>query len=126
MKSFGKNLNLRKRGAEINEKDLFCDLVDMYEGLAIRSEEIYKQYKIGFQEYEEEFFLTIENLFYLKYGEWKTQIITWYVWERKDLITGEIGALEWTDEDKDETTKVILKCSEDLWDILKQIEGKTK
>lgn len=126
MNPFGKNLNLRKRGTEINEKEMFCGLVDMYEGLALRSEKLYTEFGLNLQEYDEEFFLTIENLFFLKYGEWKTTIITWYVWERQDIETGEIGALEWTDEDTGKTIEVIIKCSEDLWDILKQIENKTK
>ena len=122
--SFGKNLNIKKRATELDEKGLFCELVDMYEGLAIRSEKAITEFKIDLHSYEEEFFLTIENLFYLKYGEWKTDSITWYVWERKDIVTGEIGILEWINEDTDETTKVIVKCSEDLWDVLNQIEGK--
>ena len=126
MNSFGKNLNIRKRTTELDEKSLFCELVDMYEGLAIRSEKAYTELGIDLQSYEEEFFLTIENLFYLKYGEWKTSIITWYVWERKDIETDEIGVLEWSNEDTDEKHEVILKCSEDLWDILNEIEGKTK
>jgi len=126
MNSFGKNINIKKRGAELNEKELFCELVDMYEELALRSEKLYSEWSLNLQDYEEAFFLTIENLFYLKYGDWKTQIITWYVWERKDIETGEIGMLEWTDEKTEETHEVIIKCSEDLWDILKQIESKTK
>ena len=124
--SFGKNINIRKRTIELDEKELFCELVDMYEGLAVRSEKAFTEFGINLQSYEEEFFLTIENLFYLKYGEWKTSIITWYIWERKDIETDEIGVLEWTNEDTDEKHEVILKCSEDLWDILNEIEGKTK
>ena len=126
MNAFGKNINIKKRTAPLEEKELFCELVDMYEELAIRSEKLYAEWSLSLQDYEEAFFLTIENLFYLKYGEWKTQIITWYIWERKDIETDEIGLLEWTNEDTEETHEVILKCSEDLWDILKQIEGKTK
>jgi len=126
MSGFGKNINIKKRTTPLEEKELFCELVDMYEELAIRSEKLYSEWSLSLQDYEEAFFLTIENLFYLKYGEWKTQIITWYIWERKDIETDEIGLLEWTNEDTEETHEVILKCSEDLWDILKQIEGKTK
>lgn len=126
MNSFGKNLNIRKRGAELNEKELFCELVDMYEDLALRSEKLYSEWNLNLQDYDEAFFLTIENLFYLKYGDWKTQIITWYVWERKDIETGEIGTLELTDEDTGKVEDITIKCSEDLWDVLKQIEGKTK
>ena len=122
MNSFGKNLNIRKRSAPLEEKELFCELVDMYEELAIRSEKLYHEWSLNLQDYEEAFFLTIENLFYLKYGEWKTAIITWYVWERKDVETGEIGPLEFTNEDTGKTKEIIIKCADDLWSVLLEIE----
>jgi hypothetical protein len=125
MNNFGKNLNVKRRAGEFVEKELFCELVDMYEELALRSEKIHSEHGFDLSSYDEDFFLTIENLFFLKYGDWKTQIITWYVWERKDLETGEVGTLEWTNEDTEETKEVIIKCSEDLWNILQQIEGKS-
>ena len=77
---------------------------------------------IDLNEYNEDYYVVIENLIYLKYGEWKTEIITWYIWERKDIITGEIGLMEWTNDDTEETKEVIIKCAEDLWDVLNEID----
>ena len=66
MSGFGKNINIKKRTTPLEEKELFCELVDMYEELAIRSEKLYSEWSLSLQDYEEAFFLTIENLFYLK------------------------------------------------------------
>jgi|TARA_R110000772_G_scaffold205705_2_gene316320 hypothetical protein len=123
MKEFGKNLGLKKRINPLDEKELFCEIVDLYEEAAIRGTLLDENTGINLMEYDEDFYIIIENLFYLKYGEWKTEIVTWYVWERKDIVTGEIGVLEWTNEDTDETKEVIIKCAKELWDLLTEIDN---
>jgi hypothetical protein len=122
MKEFGKNLMIKKKGIPLDEKETFCNIIDLLEETIIRSEKIYDEVNIDMINYEENFYLIIDNLFHLHYGEWKAEIIHWYLWERKDYKTGEIGLLEWTNQDTDETKEVTIKCSEDLWDILKEIE----
>ena len=124
MKELGKYLNIKKRNSLLSEKEMFCDLVDLYESLVLRGDELDEKYSLNLTEYEDDFYLLIENLFYLHYGDWKTEIITWYVWERKNNSTGEIGLLEWTNMETDETKEVIIKCAKDLWDIFKKIENK--
>jgi len=124
MKELGKYLNIKKRNSLLSEKEMFCDLVDLYESLVLRGDELDEKYSLNLTEYEDDFYLLIENLFYLHYGDWKTEIITWYVWERKNHSTGEIGLLEWTNMETDETKDVIIKCAKDLWDIFKKIENK--
>jgi hypothetical protein len=126
MKNLGKHLILKKRLSPLLEKDLFCEIVDLYEDKAIRNTFLTNDTGINLIEYNEDFYLIIENLLYLKYGEWKTEIISWYIWERKDYITGEIGLMEWSDSKTDEVKEVIIKCSEDLWDILEEIDKKSK
>ncbi len=126
MKNLGKHLILKKRLSPLLEKDLFCEIVDLYEDKAIRSTFLTNDTGINLIEYNEDFYLIIENLLYLKYGEWKTEIISWYIWERKDYVTGEIGLMEWSDSKTDEVKEVIIKCSEDLWDILEEIDKKSK
>ena len=121
MKELGKYLNIKKRNSLLSEKEMFCDLVDLYESLVLRGDELDEKYSLNLTEYEDDFYLLIENLFYLHYGDWKTEIITWYVWERKNNSTGEIGLLEWTNMETDETKEVIIKCTKDLWDIFKNI-----
>jgi len=121
VKSFGKYLNIKKQSSPLDEKELFCELIESYELIAKRSSRLQNDYGLEFRDYDESFLLVIDNLFYLKYGEWKTEIIIWYIWEREDE-EGNLGKLEYTDLDTGETTEVIVKCAEDLWDVLKDIE----
>ena len=121
MKEFGKYLNLKKKQSPLEEKELFCEIVDTYESIVNRSNKLYNDYGLEFKDYDEVFLLMIDNLFYLKYGEWKTEIIVWYVWERMDE-EGNIGSLEYENTETGDSKEVIVKCSEDLWDILQEIE----
>lgn len=122
MKQFGKHLTLRKKTSPLDEKELFCEIIEVLETTIQRSSKLYKEHGLEFREYDENFFLIIDNLFFLKYGEWKTTIIVWYLWERKDE-EGNIGELEYEDLDTGKKKVVIVKCAEDLWDILKEIES---
>ena len=122
MKQFGKHLNLRKKSSPLDEKELFCEIIEVLEATIKRSNKLYKEHGLEFKEYDEKIVLVIDNLFFLKYGEWKTNIIIWYLWERMDE-EGNIGELEYEDLDTGKTKVVIVKCPEDLWDILKEIES---
>ena len=121
MKEFGKYLNLKKKQSPLEENELVCEIIDTYESIANRSNKLYNDYGLEFKDYDEVFLLMIDNLFYLKYGEWKTEIIVWYVWERMDE-EGNIGSLEYENTETGDSKEVIVKCSEDLWDILQEIE----
>jgi len=122
MKQFGKHLHLRKKSDPLDEKQLFCDVIEILEVTIQRSTKLYKEHGLEFRDYDENFFLVIDNLFYLKYGEWKTEIIIWYLWERVD-DKGNIGELEFENMDTGKSKTVIVKCAEDLWDIMKEIES---
>lgn len=122
MKQFGKHLTLRKKTSPLQEKELFCDIIEILEATIRRSRKLYKEHGLEFQEYDENFFIIIENLFYLNYGEWKTEIVSWYLWERTD-DKGNIGELEYEDLETGKKKVIIVKCAEDLWDVLKEIES---
>lgn len=122
MKEFGKHLHLKKKTGALDEKQLFCDIIEIMEATIERSRKLYTQHGLEFREYDENFFLVIDNLFYLKYGEWKTEIIIWYLWERMD-DKGNIGELEFENMDTGKSKVIIVKCAEDLWDIMKEIES---
>jgi len=123
MKDFGKYLSTKKRTNSLNDKDMFCELVELYEELVLRGDKIANEFQLNLINYEDGFYLLIENLFFTKYGDWKTEIITWYIWERKDIDTGEIGLLEWTNDKTEETKEILIKCAEDLWDVLEDIDN---
>ena len=122
MKQFGKHLNLKKKTSPLQEKELFCEVVELLEATIRRSVALYKEHGLEFREYDENFFLAIDNLFYLKYGEWKTEIIVWYLWERQDE-EGNIGELEYENLDSGKKKVVIVKTPDDLWNVLKEIES---
>ena len=123
MSNFGKNLIIKKRNSPIDEKEMFCGLVDLLENVVLRGQEMFDNYNLNLSEYDEDFYIIIENLLVLNFGEWKTELVLWYVWERKNP-EGEIAPMEWTNEDTDETKTIILKNSEELWNVLQEIEGK--
>ena len=123
MIEFGKKLHIKKRTNPLNDKDMFCELVELYEELVLRGDKIANEFQLNLINYEDGFYLLIENLFFTKYGDWKTEIITWYIWERKDIDTGEIGLLEWTNDETEETKEILIKCAEDLWDVLEDIDN---
>lgn len=122
MKQFGKHLNLRKQINPLDEKELFCEIISVLEQTISRSNKLYKEHGLEFRDYDENFFLVIDNLFYLKYGEWKTTIIVWYLWERMDE-EGNIGELEYEDAESGKSKVIIVKTPEDLWDVIKEIES---
>lgn len=123
MNNLGKHLNIKKRVNPLEEKELFCELIDLYEYTIERSKKLYQEHGLEFQEYDENFLLIIDNLLYLKYGQWKTEIINWYLWERIDE-EGNIGTLEYQDNNDKTSGEIIIKCAEDLWDILQKLNSK--
>ena len=124
MKELGKYLNIKQRTSPKSKKERFCELIELYENLVLRGDKLIETYSLNLTDYEDNFYFLIENLFDLHYGDCKTEIISWYIWNRKNPETGEIEILEWTDNDNDETKEILIECADDLWNILKKIKSK--
>ncbi len=87
LNNFGKNLKLNKRSEkseEISEDKLFIETVGLLESCWNRSNKAYELFKVNLLEYEENYYQIIENLIFLKYGKWKTELILWYIFGRFD------------------------------------------
>jgi len=121
MKNLGKNLKLKKSNIPTDEKETFCELINLLENTLDRNQDLYDKYQIDMISYDEPFYVIIENLFVLHYGDWKTDIIFWYILERKGE-NDEIYPLEWYNQVTDETKELIINTPEELWDVLKSIE----
>lgn len=138
--NFGKNLNIGKR--EIKSKKQgpklkFVSIVTMFDSLDKRSFEV-ESFGIDLVDYEDAYFTLIEDLIFEMYGEWKTQLIMWYVYERLDeegnltpLLVSEIedDEEEMEDDDEDdeiEGEEVLIETPEQLYDFIKQLEKKPK
>jgi hypothetical protein len=120
MKSFGKNINIKRRKKdEFSEKDLFIDVMTTLDECWIRTNYVTNKIKINTTEYEEPFYLIAENLVFLHYGEKLGMIILWWVFERFDE-KGKLLPLEFI-EDEETSTKLYLETSEDLWDFINKL-----
>ena len=87
-----KQLKVKTRSSksEVNdEKQMFIDLVETFELLNKRSLSVEEEHGLKLEKYDGLFYLLIENLFYVHFGEWQTEIILWYVYERKNIFGDE-------------------------------------
>lgn len=124
LNNFGKKLKLNKRSSKkktLSEKEMFIEVVDAYTSAWKRSNLTYEQYQINLLEYEEKFYSIIEQLMFMKFGPWKTELILWYIFARENILTGEISPLLLQVEGK-EDVEVTIKTSSDLWELLKKLE----
>ena len=123
LNNFGKRLKLIKRikkAKEISELDLFVESIGMMDHCWDRSNKLYGVFGVNTLEYEESYYQIIENLLLIKYGYWKTEIILWYVFGRKDeeenihpLMVQHIG---------EEDEEVFINTPLELWNFLVKIE----
>jgi hypothetical protein len=121
MKNFGKNVNIKSKQKGLSEKELFIDIVNIFDECNQRTEDLEETYMMGISSYDEAFYLMIENLLYIHYGEWKTDIILWWVYDRFGP-EGEIMAIELNDHDSNSAESVIVETAEQLWSFLKRID----
>jgi hypothetical protein len=64
----------------------------------------------------------IENLLFIKYGEWKTDIVLWWVYNRYDE-EGNVVAIKLNDHDNETEENVIVETTEQLWEFLKRVDN---
>jgi len=124
LKHFGKNLSLKlKQPASSNTKQFFIDVVNLFEGVHQRSLDM-ELYGIDMETYDDGFYVLIENLILKIYGEWKTELILWFVYDRFD-DNEQLLPLSIQEEGKDEE-ETFIETPEQLWDLIKRIDKKTK
>ena len=124
LKNFGKNLNLKqKQSSSNNTKQFFIDVVNLFDGINERSLEM-DSFGINMETYDDGFYILIENLILKIYGEWKTELILWYVYDRINE-NEELMPLSLQEEGEEEE-EIFIETPEQLWDLIKKIEKKSK
>ena len=126
IKKFGQRLKLEesKTTKVLKEKEVFIENVTILEGALKRSDKLYDDFTIDVYMYEEPFLQVIENMFLIKYGEIISEIVFWYLYDRKD-DDGTIYPLVFEEEDK-EPVDIILKTPTDLWKFINKNLNNTK
>ena len=124
LKDFGKNLNLKqKQPVSNNTKQFFIDIVTLFDGVYQRTVEM-DSFGIDMETYDDGFYVLIENLILKTYGEWKTELILWYIYDRFNE-NEELMPLTLQEEEQDEE-EVFVETPEQLWDLIKKIDKKSK
>jgi hypothetical protein len=122
MKNFGKNVNIKsKKKKAISEKETLIDIILLLDECFARSS-LLEQNNLNIMNYEESFYVMIENLLYLKYGENKTDIILWWVYDRFDE-EGEIKPIKLLSKEDNGEKEVEIQTAEQLYEFLKQIDN---
>lgn len=122
MKNFGKNVNIKsKKKKDLSEKEIFTDIINLLDECFERSTSL-EQHNLNITSYEEPFYIMIENLLYIKYGEWKTDIILWWVYDRFNE-EGEIMPIKLNDHIENKEEDVLIETTDQLWEFLKKLDN---
>jgi hypothetical protein len=125
---FGQKLKIQEspKSKLKKKKELFVGLIQMYENCWLKSNALYNDFGLNLVEYEEDFFIVLENLIYLHFGETKGQIILWYIYDRVDMETGESGNIILENEDElgnINTIEYKVENVEQLWEFMNKYKS---
>jgi hypothetical protein len=123
-KYFGKNLKIKNKNSTTQllptEEELFIESINLLENCWNRSNALFENFGVNLIDFETDYHQVTENLFLIKYGLLKTEIILWYIFGRLNE-NNEISPLVLQYEQKDDE-KVYLSNAKELWDFLINIE----
>jgi hypothetical protein len=125
---FGKHLVVKdKNKTKINtsDKQMFIELVETFSMAHQRSLYVEKEHGLKLEKYDGLFFLLIENLFYHHYGEWQTELILWYAYDRLDDEKNVIPMILF-DELTGEETEMNIKSATELYSFIQSVKKKIK
>lgn len=125
MEPFGKRLKLteNKKTRVIKDKIIFISIIEKLENLISRSVKLFNDYNLDLVTYEEGYHNVIDDLFFLKFGPIKLELIIWYLYEREIDKDGNITPLI-VETDDNKLTEVIIKDASQLWDFIDQFKNR--
>ena len=111
----GTKSSLRKKlPAKLSqEKKLFCEILQNLQFVNGRTMGMKHDYKINMMDYDDSFYVVIENMFKLHYTQEQRNVINWWLYD-KFLPTGETLIL--TDKETEEV--IPSDTPEDVWDLI--------
>lgn len=128
LNNFGKHLLVKSKNrynVDISDKQMFIELIDTFSMTHQRSLSVEKEHGLKLEKYDGLFFLLIENLFYHHYGEWQTELILWYVYDRLDDEENTIPMLL-LDELTGEEDEIYIENANELYTFIQGIKRKLK
>ena len=98
-----------------HKKQLFCEILQNLQFVNGRTMGMKHDFKINMMEYDDPFYIALENMFHLHYTQEQRNIINWWLYD-KYLPTGEVLML--TDKDTEEV--IPSDTPEDIWDLIQE------
>ena len=117
----GTKSNLRDKlpTKKLREQELFCQILNNLQFVNGRTMGMKHDYKINMMEYDDPFYVAIENFFQLHYTREQQNVINWWLYD-KFLPTGEILILT-----HKETEEIIPSDTpKDIWNLIQEHEKK--
>ncbi len=117
----GTKSSLRKKlpAKKSKEKELFCEMLQNLQFVNSRTMGMKHDYKINMMDYDDPFYIALENLIQLHYTQEQQNVINWWLYD-KFLPTGEVLILT-----NKETEEVIpSETPEDIWDLIQEKKKK--
>jgi hypothetical protein len=110
---FGDKINISSQIESSSEKEKLQFIIETIETIIDRDYKLAEITNIDFTTYSEPYFIVIENLIAMHYGEEITNAIMFYLYGDEDDDENEIPF----DED-DDGNQVFIRTFEDLWSII--------
>ena len=117
----GTKSSLRKKlpSKKSRERDLFCEILQNLQFVNARTMGMKHDYKVNMMEYDDPFYVVIENLFKLNYTQEDRNVINWWLYD-KFLPTGEVLIL--TDKKTEEV--IPSDTPQDIWNLIQDQKKK--
>ena len=106
---------------KLKEKELFCEVLQNLQFVNARTLGMKHDYKVNMMDYDDPFYVTIENLLKLHYTQEQQNVINWWLYD-KYLPTGEVLML--TDKETEEV--IPSDTPEDVWDLIQEHKNEKK
>ena len=104
-----------------HEKQLFCEILQNLQFVNGRTMGMKHDYKINMMEYDDPFYVALENMFQLHYTQEQRNLINWWLYD-KFLPTGETLILT----DKVTEEEIPSDTAEDVWDLIQEQNNEKK
>jgi len=113
-------LKLKRKTEDDLQREQFESIILLLEEIEVRSIILSNDLKIDLASYDEKFYMLIEKLLNIHFGDEANEIIFYYIYDRINP-DGSVNEL------RDEKDNVVLLTSpSDLWDVVKLIQSKGK
>jgi hypothetical protein len=114
----GSIIKYKKKKTTDKRRELFVQMINHLDQAITRATLAYTDLEMDLSRYDEKYFIIIDILIYMGFGESCSELISYYLWDRYSP-DGSIIPMY-----KEDGTEIILNSPYDLWDMLCQVNPK--